>query len=494
MTNKPFSILAILLIAISCSKKSDNNNNNNNNTAPDNPVVAAADTITSSTRNFKGVNWADPRDNFADDWLILSGLSASDNETAVGEKAEKILSGFQSNGANTVRLPVNPSTVLQTWWPRYSSVIKKASSKGMKVILAYWEGNSSRDGKVDNTTAFWEMWTTIMAHFSNNANIYFEVFNEPHGYSATELKTLYAEWLGKFPTLAKRRIILDGVGYATDVNSIGADSRFDGCLLSFHFYTWFGGQQTSADWEAVVRSINYQQRTITTEFGVPMTSGKNYGSYPGSDKEITYLQAMTEQFHDRGIGSVYWPGLRTGDSYSMFGFDGNNLSVNNATGLSRLKYAWGTGSIDPLYGSFVPGTSYKIINKNSGKALDVSGGSTSNGGSIIQWDYSGGANQQWSFTSLGNGYFTITNKNSGKMLDINGASQTGAAAAVQMDNSGAASQQWRIVDIGFGYYKLFNKNSGQSLDVNGGSIDNGGSIIQWYWNCGSNQQWQIVGL
>ena len=488
MANKYFFISAVLLI-ISCSKKTDKSI-----TVPDNPVVPAADTVTTSTINFKGINWADPRDNFADDWLILSGLSVSDNETAINEKAEKILTAFQANGINTVRLPVNPSTVLQDWWPRYSSVIKKASLKGMKVMLAYWEGASSRDGIVDNTTGFWSMWSTIMTSFSNNANVYFEVFNEPHGYNINDLKTLYAEWLTKFPTLPRRRIILDGAGYATDVNAIGADTRFEGCLLSFHFYTWFDNKQTIADWELPIRSLNYPGRTITTEYGVPMTNGKDYLGHPGSDKEITYLQGMTNQLHDKGIGSLYWPGLRAGDSYSMFTFDGNNLQVNNSSGLKRMQYAWGSGTVDPLYATFVPGTYYKILNRNSSKTLDVSGGSTSNGGNIIQWDYSGGANQQWAITSTGDGYFSVMNKNSGKALDVNQGSVVAGTGIIQWDYSGNSNQQWRIYDIGFGYYKLYNKNSMQALDVNGGSADNGAPIIQWYWNCGGNQQWQVSGL
>lgn len=486
MTTQSFFLSVLLLFIIGCSKKADTNS-----AAPDNPVVPPADTVTTSTVNFKGVNWADPRDNFADDWLMLSGLSVSDDEATVSEKAEKILTAFQSNGINTVRLPVNPSTVLQGWWPRYSSIIKKASHKGMKVILAYWEGASSRNGTVDNTTAFWLMWDKLMASFSNNGNIYFEVFNEPHGYSLNDLTSLYAEWLTRFPSLPRRRIILDGAGYATNVNSIGADSRFDGCLLSFHFYAWFDNKQTISDWELPVKSLSYPQRTITTEYGVPMTNNKNYLGHPGSDGEITYFQGMTNQLHDRAVGSIYWPGLRTGDSYSMFAFNGSSLEINNSSGFTRLKYAWGNGIVDPLYATFAPGNYYKVMNRNSSKALDVNGGSTSNGGNIIQWDYSGGANQQWTITSTGDGYFSVINKNSNKALDVNGASVAAGTGIIQWDYSGGANQQWRIYDIGFGYYKLYNKNSMQSLDVNGGSQSNGTPIIQWYWNAGANQQWAI---
>jgi pectate lyase C len=44
---------------------------------------------------------------------------------------------------------------------------------------------------------------------------------------------------------------------------------------------------------------------------------------------------------------------------------------------------------------------YKILNKYSGKALEVKGFSTANGSNTIdQWTWSGGDNQQWSLVYL----------------------------------------------------------------------------------------------
>ena len=45
------------------------------------------------------------------------------------------------------------------------------------------------------------------------------------------------------------------------------------------------------------------------------------------------------------MGSVYWPGLRNGDSYSMETLHGSGtaltLTNNNASGVSRLKHSYG---------------------------------------------------------------------------------------------------------------------------------------------------------
>src|SRR5438105_3015451 len=41
------------------------------------PASASASAAPQGTSQFRGVNWADPRDNYADDYLHLSGLSTS---------------------------------------------------------------------------------------------------------------------------------------------------------------------------------------------------------------------------------------------------------------------------------------------------------------------------------------------------------------------------------------------------------------------------------
>lgn len=485
------SYLLIVLILQACTKK---------DTAPggsdEEPGAVKVILGTQITPpNIKGVNWADPDDNFADGWVIVSGLAPTDNYATVKSKAGNIINAFQQRGANTIRLPVNPSTVSGTWWNAYTGAIDTAINKGLNVILAYWEGSSSKDGIIDNTTQFWNMWQAIVNKYGSNNAVYFEPFNEPHGYSATDLNNIYATWLSNYPAVPRGRILLDGAGYAQDVNVVGADSRLSNCALSYHNYTWFDNNKTTTgDWEAAIQSITYPERTVVTEFGIPMTNGKNYLGAPGTDREIAYFQGMTKGISARSMGCVYWPGLRDGDGYSLLTLSGTTLTTNNASGLSRLRYAWGSESITQPAGSFNSAAWYRMVCRQSNKALDVNGSSTANGGTVIQWDYSGGNNQQWKITSLGNGYFSIINRNSNKALDVNGSSTTGGTSIVQWDYWGGNNQQWRIVDMGFGYYEIINRNSGLSLDVNGASTANGADVIQWQYGGARNQQWQIVQL
>ena len=104
---------------------------------PPTPALAA-------TNQFKGVNWADTRDNYNTGWVIPDGLSASDSYSQVYSVADSTIKGFESNlGANTVRLPINPYTVNGSYWKSYRGVIDAATAQGFKVIVSYWEGTGA---------------------------------------------------------------------------------------------------------------------------------------------------------------------------------------------------------------------------------------------------------------------------------------------------------------------------------------------------------------
>jgi hypothetical protein len=447
----------------------------------------------------KGVNWAADGDNFSDGILVLSGLTSADSYATVSTKADAVLTGIQTNtGANTVRLPVNYSTVSQTWWNSYTGIIDKALSKGMNVILGYWEAKSSEDGKIDNTTEFWSMWQTIVTKYGSNAHVYFEIFNEPHGYSLTDWTTICAQWLSNYPAVPQGRILISGTSYSQDITGVGADSRFSGCLLSIHDYTFFsnGTLTTALQWENRLKGNigAYSSRAVLTEFGIPMTGGKNYTSAIGGDQEIAYLQGLTNQARAFGMGAVYWPGVRTGDNYAIQQLNGTGtgltVSTTNTSGLSRIKYAWGVGAGGT--DSFYTGAYYRFLNVNSGQALDVNGGSTVNGAGIIQWPQNGGNNQQWVIAANGGGYYKVTNRNSGQSLDVNMSSTANGAGIIQWPWNGGNNQQWQLTATSDGIYKVINRNSSLALDVNGASTTNGAGIIQWPWGGGTNQQWQIV--
>ena len=302
------------------------------------------DSSSSLTSKFHGVNWADPRDNYVDGWLLLSGLQPDMNYAECQTKGGKIVDGFISNmGATNIRIPINPQTAMETWWNSYTGAIDISLSKGMSVILTCWEGNNVKDGKVDNMKDFWTMWKIVTTKYADNPNVYFEILNEPFGYTQTEWGNICEQWLSNYPTIPKGRILVGGTGYDDNVTGMGADPRFSECLLSQHMYAWWGNYKTENEWKQSLqeRVGIYYNRTILTEYGAAMTTGKIYTT-PKDDIEICFIRGMTEQIRVWGIGSCYWPGLRNGDSYSIqsLNMDSYNLSTTNPSGLNRIKWGW----------------------------------------------------------------------------------------------------------------------------------------------------------
>ena len=93
---------------------------------------------------------------------------------------------------------------------------------------------------------------------------------------------------------------------------------------------------------------------------------------------------------------------------------------------------------------------YVLVNRNSGKALDVYNRSTADGGSITQWTRNNGNNQQWQFVDSGGGYYRIKSRHSGKVLDVSNASTANGGSIVQWADHSGNNQQWQLVRVGSG--------------------------------------------
>jgi hypothetical protein len=135
---------------------------------------------------------------------------------------------------------------------------------------------------------------------------------------------------------------------------------------------------------------------------------------------------------------------------------------------------------------------YVLVNRNSGKAVDVYNFATNDGARIAQWSRTDAANQQWQFVDSGGGYYRIKSKHSSKVLDVSGFSTADGGAVVQWSDLNGTNQQWRLADSPDGYVRLINRNSNKALEVQGASTADGGNIVQYADWGGNNQQWQLV--
>ncbi|MFY9153842.1 MAG: RICIN domain-containing protein [Prolixibacteraceae bacterium] len=141
---------------------------------------------------------------------------------------------------------------------------------------------------------------------------------------------------------------------------------------------------------------------------------------------------------------------------------------------------------------------YILINRNSGKVMEVSGGSITAGANVQQANYAGAAYQQWNVTPVDArtggdfSYFSIKAVNSGKSLDVyNWSLDNGGNMAIWDDTNGA-NQQWYLEYAEDGWFYIRSRHSALCLDVLNASNANAANIIQWEKNGKMNQQWRLI--
>lgn len=136
---------------------------------------------------------------------------------------------------------------------------------------------------------------------------------------------------------------------------------------------------------------------------------------------------------------------------------------------------------------------FYIINKMSGKALDVDGSLPDDGTKIHLWSLARTANQSWLVRRLDDGLFTIVSKCSGKCAEITGGFHDDGAGVQQWSYFGLEHQQWRLIEQGDGSYQISPRHkSDKCLDASyDNAYDDGCAVVQWPWWGGDNQKWWL---
>ncbi|MGW8597462.1 RICIN domain-containing protein [Streptomyces sp. NPDC055893] len=85
---------------------------------------------------------------------------------------------------------------------------------------------------------------------------------------------------------------------------------------------------------------------------------------------------------------------------------------------------------------------------DSAQVVDVSDVSTADNAAVHLWTYGGGLNQQWRAVDEGGGAFHLVNRNSGKCLDVPAASTADSVRLVQYTCNGTAAQRFQVTPVG----------------------------------------------
>ncbi len=181
------------------------------------------------------------------------------------------------------------------------------------------------------------------------------------------------------------------------------------------------------------------------------------------------------------------------------------LFVVNSAGVPAVAKILRVGGNDTAIGTFqsvlnpVANTPYRIVNRQTGKDLDVLQGNQANGAAIVQYRADGNAqNQKWTFKPTDSGFYNIVAKHSGRVIDIPGDDNNlnDGVQIQQWDLQPAAiDQQWKLQSLGNGYFKILNRKTNKVLDIPGddGDYTNGTRVQQWTDQGGAiDQQWYLA--
>lgn len=90
------------------------------------------------------------------------------------------------------------------------------------------------------------------------------------------------------------------------------------------------------------------------------------------------------------------------------------------------------------------------------------------------------------------GTYEIVNKGSGKALDVEGASYDVGSNLAQYDRNQTVAQKWILLPTEDGYYKIASNISGLVIDAAGAEAKNGTNLFMIHDNGGDNQIWAFT--
>jgi len=138
---------------------------------------------------------------------------------------------------------------------------------------------------------------------------------------------------------------------------------------------------------------------------------------------------------------------------------------------------------------------YRLMNLNSGKALEIEDGSTEEGAIAQQWEYQEEESQHWELIKNDNNTARLKNVNSGMVLSADPESpeaQGGQYEFAQREWNEERAQEWKLIENVDGTVRFINRLNGFTTDVLELSTENGAPMIHWvYWG-GDHQKWQLV--
>ncbi|KUJ63987.1 hypothetical protein ACZ90_64270 [Streptomyces albus subsp. albus] len=199
-------------------------------------------------------------------------------------------------------------------------------------------------------------------------------------------------------------------------------------------------------------------------------------------------------------GAVTGVGVRGGFTVDLAWKSGQvtRATLHGAAGLSTTVVFgdWSKEVILPSSGSLTVSppaqhTVFQLVNRKTGKAIDVPGAATSPGTGLILYTPSSAVNQQFRFIPVGGGRHQVytTHGSTPLVWAVDGGTSADGAKLIQWTPAYADNEHWEITDTSDGYVTITCARSGKVL----GAAADGSAIEQQTPRDDAGQQWRRVG-
>ena len=303
------------------------------------------------------------------------------------------------------------------------------------------------------------------------------------------------------------KLTINGTLMFDSLNTVGADTLQDTITLVsgqkydivLEYKEKLGNAYCSLEWESakqlrqtIPRCQLYSKPLPSTDV-VTAYADCDYKGYYGGLKLGNYKLA---DLNERGIEKLDIASIKVSNGFKVILYDTDNFTGGSKeiTSDTTCLGTWTdkTISLKVLANGIdtIKGT-YFLQNRKNNLYVDVFGGAgaVDNGIKVQQLALTSKLNQQYKFTHLGNGLYSIIAINSNKALDIKDFGKDNGAGVQQWTYYGDKNQQYIVKPTGDGYWKIIAANSGKILQS--ASDATAALINQWTDSEQTNGQWKL---
>ncbi|APZ45923.1 hypothetical protein BW723_06275 [Polaribacter reichenbachii] len=188
---------------------------------------------------------------------------------------------------------------------------------------------------------------------------------------------------------------------------------------------------------------------------------------------------------------VYYDGYGPQREYVMEITGGTGYLENQPNAERVINIQWGD-DIQPAISGM-----YKLVNRESGKVIQVANGSANDGANLELGTDAGQTYQQWEMTRVPStigGDFTFykigLGSNTDKKIAVDGSTLENDGNVISYANSDGFNRQWYLEYAEDGWFYIGSRQSGKYLDA--ASTSESANIRQWEKTGNTNQQWRFL--